>query len=49
MAETDQQRRKLKRLEEQERKIAFSDFSHADAWRLGTILDRRLELSVTPG
>lgn len=37
MAETDH-RRKLKRLEDQERKLVFSDFSHADAWRLGTIL-----------
>lgn len=37
MAETDQ-KRKLKRLEDQERKLAVADFSHADAWRLGTIL-----------
>lgn len=25
-------------MEEQERKLVFPDFSHADAWRLGTIL-----------
>lgn len=37
MADVDH-RRKLKRLEEQERKLVFADFSHADAWRLGTIL-----------
>lgn len=35
MAETDH-RRRLKRMEEQERKLVFTDFSHADAWRLGT-------------
>jgi uncharacterized protein (UPF0303 family) len=37
MAETDH-RRRLKRLEDQERKLVFPDFSHADAWRLGTML-----------
>lgn len=37
MAEADP-KRKLKRWEDQERKLAFPDFSHADAWRLGTIL-----------
>jgi uncharacterized protein (UPF0303 family) len=37
MAETDH-RRRLKRLEDQERKLVFADFSHADAWRLGTML-----------
>ena len=37
MPETDQ-KRKLKRLEDQERRLVFTDFSHADAWRLGTVL-----------
>jgi len=55
MAETDAptttQRRKLKRLEEQERKLVFTDFSHADAWQLGTILvgvaaERNLAIAI---
>jgi uncharacterized protein (UPF0303 family) len=38
MAPETDQRRRLKRLEDQERKLVFPDFSLSDAWTLGSML-----------